>query len=664
MGSSCRVLANSTATGVHRRPMTIISDTFGFVFVKTTKTAGTSVEIELAKLVEPAAIVTPIVPAEPGHEPRNYSRGRFAKPFYNHMPASLIARYLGGQNFASKFSFCVERDPITKCISHFHMLANSPHHAGGEAVSTWADYVDRGQFPIDTDKYVDVVAGRKRLIVDEVIPYESLAECLSRIGVRLGMGPIVVNARAKSEYSRARRVTVADVSASQRRVIMRAFEESLHFSGLEALVRFGNARFGNARFGSENSVLSTVSNAPPTNALPTGDRSRIFVLIPTIGRAGCVANVVRWLERQTRRVDGIVVVGVSSSDIAGVGEGATIAVETALWDKGLTRQRNHGLDLVSGRADIVLFVDDDFVPSRTYIAELEKAFDRGADIAGITGRVIQDGVKGSAISFDEALTLVDADVVPPKLVVEDKQGLYGCNMAFRMASIEGLRFDERLPLYGWQEDVDFAFRVSRRGRVVRMNTMAGVHMGVKGARTSGKRLGYSQIANPMYLLRKQTIRRGLAYRIMWRNVATNLLRSFYPEHNVDRRGPCSRQHSRFFRHCARADRSRAGTGTLKFRAASRYSFTRCGVPGAVICCPGSKRRRDTSPSTNPLMANCRTRFYAGAPSKPMPRAMSSSAIPLQKQIILRCSIGSTQKRTVRCGGSAARACPSPIPTMA
>jgi hypothetical protein len=29
-------------------------------------------------------------------------------------------------------------------------------------------------------------------------------------------------------------------------------------------------------------------------------------------------------------------------------------------------------------------------------------------------------------------------------------------MAFRYQAIDGERFDENLPLYGWQEDVDFA----------------------------------------------------------------------------------------------------------------------------------------------------------------------------------------------------------------
>ena len=42
---------------------------------------------------------------------------------------------------------------------------------------------------------------------------------------------------------------------------------------------------------------------------------------------------------------------------------------------------------------------------------------------------------------------------------------YGCNMAVRLAPMRehGLRFDERLPLYGWQEDVDLSRRLAAFG---------------------------------------------------------------------------------------------------------------------------------------------------------------------------------------------------------
>ena len=152
----------------------IVSHKYKFVFIKTTKTAGTSIEIELAKLVGDGDIVTPIKPPVEGHCARNYrmrDRLLFTKEFYNHMPARLVRDYLGARRFDDYFKFCVEREPVEKCVSHFSMLKNSPDHGQGMKRLTWDQYVSNGEFPVDIDKYTD--AGGS-LIVDRIIRYENL----------------------------------------------------------------------------------------------------------------------------------------------------------------------------------------------------------------------------------------------------------------------------------------------------------------------------------------------------------------------------------------------------------------------------------------------------------------------------------------------------------
>jgi hypothetical protein len=99
-----------------------------------------------------------------------------------------------------------------------------------------------------------------------------------------------------------------------------------------------------------------------------------------------------------------------------------------------------------------------------------------------------------------------------------------------------LTFDEALPLYGWQEDVDFTYQLGARGVLVKNSRLSGVHMGSKAGRTPGKRLGYSQISNPVYLLRKKTMPKALAWRLMRQNLAANLVKSLKPEAHIDRRG--------------------------------------------------------------------------------------------------------------------------------
>jgi hypothetical protein len=109
-------------------------------------------------------------------------------------------------------------------------------------------------------------------------------------------------------------------------------------------------------------------------------------------------------------------------------------------------------------------------------------------------------------------------------------------MSIRAAAIGSLRFDERLPLYGWQEDIDFTSQLRARGRVVGMNTLCGVHLATKSGRISGVKFGYSQVANAVYLVRKGTVPAGFAYKLMARNIAANMVKSVRPEPYIDRFG--------------------------------------------------------------------------------------------------------------------------------
>ncbi len=129
--------------------MALISFKYNFIFIKTRKTAGTSIEIDLSRLLEPAAIVTPIGPASAGHQPRNY-HGHGAAGFYNHMSALEIRALIGTEAFARMHKFCVEREPVRKCLSFFHMMHNSPeHNPEGAYQTSWQQYCDAGDFPID-----------------------------------------------------------------------------------------------------------------------------------------------------------------------------------------------------------------------------------------------------------------------------------------------------------------------------------------------------------------------------------------------------------------------------------------------------------------------------------------------------------------------------------
>jgi hypothetical protein len=101
----------------------------------------------------------------------------------------------------------------------------------------------------------------------------------------------------------------------------------------------------------------------------------------------------------------------------------------------------------------------------------------------------------------------------------------------------GLRFDERLPLYGWQEDVDLSRQLAGFGDIMQLGGARGVHLGTKLGRGSGMKLGYSQVANPIYLSSKRRgYPLGRAISHIASNMAMNAVRSVWSEPYVDRRG--------------------------------------------------------------------------------------------------------------------------------
>ncbi|HEY1794633.1 MAG TPA: glycosyltransferase family 2 protein [Stellaceae bacterium] len=261
---------------------------------------------------------------------------------------------------------------------------------------------------------------------------------------------------------------------------------------------------------------------------------RLAVGIATVGRPVLLNAVVQELRRQSRPADRIVICAPQASDI---GDIAADGVDIVIGPRGLTRQRNAIIDRLAG-FDIVQFFDDDFLPAAAYLAEVERAFAAAPDIVMITGNVVADGIVGPGFDLAEAQRRLANAPASRGDPLEPAENGYGCNMAVRLAAarMAECRFDEHLPLYGWLEDVDFSRQLARQGRIVKLGSARGVHLGIKQGRQSGVRLGYSQIANAVYLARKGTCPWPRSLRQIGRNVAMNVARSFRPEPYVDRAG--------------------------------------------------------------------------------------------------------------------------------
>ncbi len=264
---------------------------------------------------------------------------------------------------------------------------------------------------------------------------------------------------------------------------------------------------------------------------------KIAVGIATVGRREILADAIGILSKQTRLPDRLLICSTQDADVDEQRLAAFSGSSSIIKSQGgLPAKLNAILSSVAD-ADLIVFFDDDFFADRYYIEHVEKIFLDHGDVVGVTGTLIADGVQGPGLSVEEALELirVDKDYAGE---IKENFGTYGCNMTFRIRPIleHHLLFDEKLPLYGWQEDVDFSSRIASFGRVIKSSDLRGVHLGTKAGRTSGVRLGYSQIVNPVYLVRKGTMPWKFATKLASRNLAANLLRSLHPEPWVDRAG--------------------------------------------------------------------------------------------------------------------------------
>lgn len=278
-------------------------------------------------------------------------------------------------------------------------------------------------------------------------------------------------------------------------------------------------------------------------------KKTVAVVVATTNRRHEVERLIRRLSIQTEVPDRIVVVGVKQTDLPKKGFESHLPntkYMTVLAKPGSCHQRNVGIDMVIENCDIIVFFDDDFVPSIHAIEGVIRTFDCNSQVVGVSGTCLADGIISGGVDDAEADRIVDefdagfdSSNWSRNMLTSDlsSKGLYGCNMAMRSRAISANRFDEVLPLYGWLEDLDFSLRVANGAALYRSSVFVGVHQGVTHGRTPGVRLGYSQVANPVYLIRKGVLGLKSGITQACRNVLANHVKSMYgAESWIDRKG--------------------------------------------------------------------------------------------------------------------------------
>jgi len=226
----------------------IISHRHKFIFLKTVKTGGTSVEIALSRYCGEEDVITPISPEdEPAREelgisPRNYLAPRATywlpdyyrllvqkqekKLFWNHITAQDVRDRVGAEIWDNYFKFTIERNPWDKTVSDYYWRAS---RGGPQSLDAYFRKF-RGRFRhFNYPRY----SLNGQLAVDAIVRFEHLIPDLTAVLQQVGIAFDGVLPRAKGSSRKDRRHYSELLSPAQQQIIAREFAQEIELLGYQ-----------------------------------------------------------------------------------------------------------------------------------------------------------------------------------------------------------------------------------------------------------------------------------------------------------------------------------------------------------------------------------------------------------------------------------------------
>ncbi len=228
----------------------IISHKYKFIFLKTNKTAGTSVEIALSKFCGVKDIITPITKEDQktrrrlgyqgsqnclapvtdyGFEDwiRLMVKGKRKLTYYHHIPAIKVRRLIGEQVWNNYYKFCIERNPWDRFMSFYYWSNQS------EPRPTISEFLDSKVPLILIRRGFEVYTIDGVVAVDKVCFFENLTEDLEEVRIHLGLPEKLELPRAKSSYRKDRRSYREVFDEEQKNKIRELFSKEVSLFGYE-----------------------------------------------------------------------------------------------------------------------------------------------------------------------------------------------------------------------------------------------------------------------------------------------------------------------------------------------------------------------------------------------------------------------------------------------
>lgn len=228
----------------------IISHKYRFIFLKSSKTAGTSMEIALSRFCGDQDIITPLGAENesmrsrlkyPGHRNcgapvRDYRLRDVARllvrrqrklRFYNHIPAAEIRNYIGEKIWNDYFKFCFERNPWDRVISWYYWRCQS------EPRPTLSEFIESDALYTLKQNGFDLYTIDGQIAVDRIFLFENLGEELENLREILGFPETPRLPNAASAYRKDHRHYRDVLSPDQKERIGRIFSNEINMFGYE-----------------------------------------------------------------------------------------------------------------------------------------------------------------------------------------------------------------------------------------------------------------------------------------------------------------------------------------------------------------------------------------------------------------------------------------------
>jgi hypothetical protein len=195
----------------------IVSYSKNFIFIKTKKTAGTTVEAVLGAACADGDVVT-LTSKKAGDVNRPDPR------FYSHMTAAEAYPVIGPEFWQRAYKITVERHPYEKAVSqaYFKFALDDP-----EAMKVHIDEVVRtGDYPGFARWSLD-----GKVAVDTFIKQESLQADLERVGAHLGIAIPGELPQMKTRTRKDKRPAREILSEAQKSVVFERCEQEFALLG-------------------------------------------------------------------------------------------------------------------------------------------------------------------------------------------------------------------------------------------------------------------------------------------------------------------------------------------------------------------------------------------------------------------------------------------------